>query len=72
MDSAPSIETVLVALNGLYRNPDTTGKEKASVWLGELQKSVSYAARARWLHIFELARYWKLGHYRSTTSAEIR
>ena len=41
MDSAPSLETVLVALNALYRNPDTTGKEKASVWLGELQKSVS-------------------------------
>ncbi|KAI0229583.1 Transportin-3 [Lamellibrachia satsuma] len=40
MDSAPSLETVLVALNALYRNPDIAGKEKASVWLGELQKSV--------------------------------
>ena len=57
MDSAPSIETVLVALNGLYRNPDTTGKEKASVWLGELQKSVSYAATAGGYSIFELARF---------------
>ncbi|XP_012941104.1 transportin-3 [Aplysia californica] len=40
MDSAPSIETVNQALQALYNNPDVTGKEKASVWLGELQKSV--------------------------------
>ncbi|ELU14313.1 hypothetical protein CAPTEDRAFT_142893 [Capitella teleta] len=40
MDSAPSLETVFQALEALYRNPDVVGKEKASVWLGELQKSV--------------------------------
>uniref|UniRef100_A0A2C9JGA5 Importin N-terminal domain-containing protein n=1 Tax=Biomphalaria glabrata TaxID=6526 RepID=A0A2C9JGA5_BIOGL len=40
MDSAPSLELVNQALQALYNNPDVTGKEKASVWLGELQKSV--------------------------------
>ena len=41
MDSAPSLDVVFQALAALYRNPDITGKEKASVWLGELQRSVS-------------------------------
>lgn len=40
MDQAPSIETVLQAVQALYTNPDVMGKEKASVWLGELQRSV--------------------------------
>ncbi|ESO89343.1 hypothetical protein LOTGIDRAFT_177445 [Lottia gigantea] len=40
MEQAPTLETVCQALQALYNNPDTTGKEKASVWLGELQKSV--------------------------------
>ncbi|KAK7108377.1 transportin-3-like isoform X2 [Littorina saxatilis] len=40
MDQAPSVETVLQAVQALYTNPDVLGKEKASVWLGELQKSV--------------------------------
>jgi len=40
MDSAPSLETVLQALHTLYHGDDGGGKEKASVWLGELQKSV--------------------------------
>ncbi|XP_059139993.1 transportin-3-like isoform X2 [Physella acuta] len=40
MDTAPSLDTVNQALQALYNNPDVTGKEKASVWLGELQKSV--------------------------------
>ncbi|KAK2159787.1 hypothetical protein LSH36_146g03000 [Paralvinella palmiformis] len=40
MESLPSLETVFEALNALFHNPDTTGKEKASVWLGELQRSV--------------------------------
>ncbi|CAH1799403.1 unnamed protein product [Owenia fusiformis] len=40
MESAPSLETVLNALQALYRNPDIAGKEKASVWLGEMQRSV--------------------------------
>ena len=41
MDAAPPLETVFQALSALYQNPDITGKEKASVWLGELQRSVS-------------------------------
>lgn len=40
MDSSPSLETVCQAIYALYHNPDTSGKEKASVWLGELQRSV--------------------------------
>ena len=40
METLPSIETVLQALQALYHNPDVAGKEKASVWLGELQRSV--------------------------------
>ncbi|XP_064628883.1 transportin-3-like [Lineus longissimus] len=40
METAPTLDTVLQALNALYHNPDVVGKEKASVWLGELQRSV--------------------------------
>ncbi|XP_064490151.1 transportin-3-like [Ornithodoros turicata] len=39
-NSMPSVETVIHAINALYKDPDTSGKERASVWLGELQKSV--------------------------------
>ena len=44
MDTAPSLETVVQAVQALYNNPDVSGKEKASVWLGELQKSVCTVA----------------------------
>lgn len=42
MDSAPSIETVLQALQALYKSTpgDTGSHEKASQWLGDMQKSV--------------------------------
>ncbi|XP_069128619.1 transportin-3-like [Argopecten irradians] len=40
MENEPPIETVLQALQALYNNPDKAGKEQASVWLGELQRSV--------------------------------
>ncbi|XP_050391682.1 transportin-3 [Patella vulgata] len=40
MEQAPTLDTVCQALQALYNNPDMAGKEKASVWLGELQKSV--------------------------------
>ncbi|XP_075224525.1 transportin 3 isoform X1 [Lycorma delicatula] len=40
MDSLPSLETVYQAVHTLYHNPDPSEKEKASLWLGELQKSV--------------------------------
>ncbi|KAJ1519674.1 hypothetical protein ONE63_004939 [Megalurothrips usitatus] len=41
MDSSPTLETVYQAVYTLYHNPDPAEKEKASQWLGELQKSVS-------------------------------
>ncbi|RZF36032.1 hypothetical protein LSTR_LSTR005848 [Laodelphax striatellus] len=40
METPPTLETVYQAVHTLYHNPDTTEKEKASLWLGELQKSV--------------------------------
>ena len=41
MEASPSIENVYQVLNCLYQSPDPAGKENASTWLGELQKSVS-------------------------------
>jgi hypothetical protein len=40
MDSPPSVDTVCAAIATLYHNPDRTEKDKASVWLQTLQKSV--------------------------------
>jgi len=34
------MDTVVQALNVLYRQPDATGKEKASAYLNDVQKSV--------------------------------
>ena len=42
MESQPALETVFQALQALYNNPDLNGKERASVWLGELQRSVKF------------------------------
>ena len=36
----PSIETVCGAISSLYHNPDPKEKERASIWLQALQKSV--------------------------------
>lgn len=36
----PSLALVYQAVQALYHDPDPTGKERASVWLGELQRSV--------------------------------
>lgn len=41
MESMPPLETVYQAVFALYRNPDTSEKEKASMWLNDLQRSVS-------------------------------
>ena len=41
MESAPSLEVVTQALQVLYHGENSDGKEKASLWLGELQKSVN-------------------------------
>lgn len=40
MEGPPSLETVYQAVYTLHHNPDPSEKEKASLWLGELQKSV--------------------------------
>lgn len=37
----PKVEEVLKNIYDLYENPDISGKEKASTWLAEFQKSVS-------------------------------
>lgn len=41
MNSSPPLDAVYQAVFTLYHNPDPTEKEKASLWLGELQRSVS-------------------------------
>lgn len=41
MESKPSLDLVYAAVSALYNNPNSTEKERASQWLGELQKSVS-------------------------------
>lgn len=40
MDQKPEIELVYLAVSSLYHNPDPSEKERASQWLGNLQKSV--------------------------------
>ncbi|GFU37610.1 transportin-3 [Nephila pilipes] len=40
MDSQPTLQIVCQAIYALYHNPDTAEKEKASNYLGELQRSV--------------------------------
>ena len=47
MEVAPTLETVVQALDALYHNPDIGGKEKASIWLGELQRSVCLMASCK-------------------------
>ncbi|XP_050347277.1 transportin-3 [Nymphalis io] len=37
---APSMDTIYQAINALYDNPNPNEKEKASRWLGEVQKSI--------------------------------
>ncbi|XP_075455373.1 transportin-3 isoform X2 [Ascaphus truei] len=36
----PGLQTVYQAVQALYHDPDPSGKERASFWLGELQRSV--------------------------------
>lgn len=47
----PSLTLVYQAVQVLYHDPDPAGKERASLWLGELQRSVralgSGSARVR-------------------------
>lgn len=41
MEEKPTSDTVYEAIHALYNNPDPAAKEKASQWLGQLQKSVT-------------------------------
>lgn len=41
MDQKPGLDIVYLAVSSLYNNPNAAEKEKASQWLGQLQKSVS-------------------------------
>lgn len=41
----PTVALVYQAVQALYHDPDPAGKERASVWLGELQRSVSKLER---------------------------
>ena len=43
MEGPPSLDTVIQALDTLYHNPNVSGKEEASIWLGKLQGSVCFA-----------------------------
>lgn len=36
------MDTVYQAISALYDNPNASEKEKASLWLGDVQKSVSF------------------------------
>ncbi|KAF5284574.1 hypothetical protein FQR65_LT02400 [Abscondita terminalis] len=40
MEQKPNLDVVLLAVSSLYNNPNTVEKERASLWLGDLQKSV--------------------------------
>jgi hypothetical protein len=35
------MDTIYQAISALYDNPNASEKEKASLWLGNIQKSVS-------------------------------
>lgn len=41
----PTLQLVYQAVQALYHDPDPSGKERASFWLGELQRSVRGPAR---------------------------
>jgi len=45
MDSPPTLETVYQAVYSLYNNTNPAEPGKASLWLGELQRSVSIHGR---------------------------
>lgn len=38
---APTMDTIYQAISALYDNPNVGEKEKASLWLGDMQTSVS-------------------------------
>lgn len=58
MDQPPNIEMVYLAVSTLYNNPNTTEKEKASSWLGDLQKSVSRKHGYISIYVYKLYFYY--------------
>lgn len=59
MDQKPSLDMVYLAVSALYNNPNTSEKERASQWLGELQKCVnkpnkSISSRPKPLILFQV------------------
>lgn len=42
MEGPPTTEQILQGVHALYNSSDLTEKDKASKWLAELQKSVSF------------------------------
>lgn len=51
MEHKPTLDVVFLAVSALYNNPNTAEKERASSWLGELQKSASYSKYLSNLHL---------------------
>lgn len=46
-EAKPNLALVYQAVQALYHDPDPAGKERASVWLGDLQRSVRKWERRR-------------------------
>lgn len=73
VNAMPSLQTVVQAIHALYRHPDTSGKEKASVWLGELQRSVSAVKLFRLLNqVSTVVKYHDAIRYIPTCSRNAR
>lgn len=54
MDQPPTLDMVHMAVFALYNNPNSSEKEKASQWLGDLQKSVRISIFSRIYPYFSL------------------
>lgn len=50
MDQPPNLEIVYLAVHTLYHDPTSGEKEKASQWLGDLQKSVCTHTNTQYFH----------------------
>lgn len=53
-EAKPNLALVYQAVQALYHDPDPAGKERASVWLGDLQRSVRKWER-RWADVWRTA-----------------
>lgn len=64
------MDTVYQAISALYDNPNANEKEKASVWLGDIQKSVSMPLLLPDNHVFHLINSSNVYHYEECCEAE--